>query len=453
MRPPVEKNDIIELTIHGLGSEGQGVGRVDGYAVFLPGALPGELARAQVIKVTSGYCVARLLEVLSPSQDRVDGGCPAYPRCGGCTLRHLSYAGQLAAKTRQVKEALERLGGFEAPPVLPAIGMESPCRYRNKGSFPFGPDGEGRAEIGFFARRSHRLVPLEDCPIQDERIVTVARIVRDWARKYGVQPYDEAGRKGLLRHVMARASAHGVLGLVVSAGPLPHKAELVDALRAGVDGLTGVVHNLNRADTNVIRGPEYTTLWGEDRLRVDMCGAELWVSMPSFLQVNPIQAEALYGAAIDMLGLTGRERVADVYCGIGTITLMLAEHAAHVTGIECVPAAIADAKVNAKNNGISNVDFICDTAESALPMLVSEGMRLDAAVIDPPRKGCEKAALDALADSGVEKIVYVSCNPATMARDCRILADRGYELVKAQPVDMFPHTHHVETVALLKRKG
>jgi len=451
MRPPVEKNDIIELTIHGLGSEGQGVGRVDGYAVFLPGALPGELARAQVIKVTSGYCVARLLEVLSPSQDRVDGGCPAYPRCGGCTLRHLSYAGQLAAKTRQVKEALERLGGFEAPPVLPAIGMESPCRYRNKGSFPFGPDGEGRAEIGFFARRSHRLVPLEDCPIQDERIVTVARIVRDWARKYGVQPYDEAGRKGLLRHVMARASAHGVLGLVVSAGPLPHKAELVDALRAGVDGLTGVVHNLNRADTNVILGPEYTTLWGEDRLRVDMCGAELWVSMPSFLQVNPIQAEALYGAAIDMLGLTGRERVADVYCGIGSISLLLARRAGDVIGIEVVEEAVSDARLNTERNGIANARFIAGEAEAVLPALLRDGLKLDAAVIDPPRKGCDEAALHALAASGADRIAYVSCNPATLARDCRILSGLGYRLVKAQPVDMFPHTNHIECAALLTK--
>ena len=451
MRPPVEKNDIIELTIHGLGSEGQGVGRVDGYAVFLPGALPGELARAQVIKVTSGYCVARLLEVLSPSQDRVDGGCPAYPRCGGCTLRHLSYAGQLAAKTRQVKEALERLGGFEAPPVLPAIGMESPCRYRNKGSFPFGPDGEGRAEIGFFARRSDRLVPLEDCPIQDERIVTVARIVRDWARKYGVQPYDEAGRKGLLRHVMARASAHGVLGLVVSAGPLPHKAELVDALRAGVDGLTGVVHNLNRADTNVILGPEYTTLWGEDRLRVDMCGAELWVSMPSFLQVNPIQAEALYGAAIDMLGLTGRERVADVYCGIGSISLLLARRAGDVIGIEVVEEAVSDARLNTERNGIANARFIAGEAEAVLPALLRDGLKLDAAVIDPPRKGCDEAALHALAASGADRIAYVSCNPATLARDCRILSGLGYRLVKAQPVDMFPHTNHIECAALLTK--
>lgn len=451
MRPPVEKNDIIELTIHGLGSEGQGVGRVDGYAVFLPGALPGELARAQVIKVTSGYCVARLLEVLSPSRDRVDGGCPAYPRCGGCTLRHLSYAGQLAAKTRQVKEALERLGGFEAPPVLPAIGMESPCRYRNKGSFPFGPDGEGRAEIGFFARRSHRLVPLEDCPIQDERIVTVARIVRDWARKYGVQPYDEAGRKGLLRHVMARASAHGVLGLVVSAGPLPHKAELVDALRAGVDGLTGIVHNLNRADTNVILGPEYTTLWGEDRLRVDMCGAELWVSMPSFLQVNPIQAEALYGAAIDMLGLTGRERVADVYCGIGSISLLLARRAGDVIGIEVVEEAVSDARLNTERNGIANARFIAGEAEAVLPALLRDGLKLDAAVIDPPRKGCDEAALHALAASGADRIAYVSCNPATLARDCRILSGLGYRLVKAQPVDMFPHTNHIECAALLTK--
>ena len=450
LKPPVEKNDDIELNITALSSEGQGIGRIEGYTVFVPYALAGERVRAHVIKVTSGYAVAKLTEVLIKSADRMENTCPAYPRCGGCTLRHLAYPAQLAAKTVQVRDALIRLGKFDAPDVLPCIGMEEPSRYRNKGSFPMGYDQSFKVAPGFFAQRSHRIIPVADCAIQSAQVMAVTSAVAEWANMYSIPPYDETTRKGVLRHAMARTSKEGVLALVVTSGRLPHGDALVELLRQRIPNLTGVVHNVNAKDTNVILGDRFNTLWGSDRLNTEIAGHTFGASMASFLQVNPVQTEVLYGKALEFLGLKGGENVADVYCGIGTITLMLAEHAAHVTGIECVPAAIADAKVNAKNNGVTNVDFICDTAESALPMLVSRGLHLDAAVIDPPRKGCERAALDALADSGVERIVYVSCNPATMARDCRILADRGYDFIKAQPVDMFPHTHHVETVALLK---
>ena len=451
LRPPVEKNDDIELTITALSSEGQGIGRIDGYTVFVPYALMGEKVRAHVIKVTSGYAVAKLTEILEISAERTENTCPAYPRCGGCTLRHLAYPAQLEAKTKQVQDALIRLGKFDAPVVLPCIGMEDPERYRNKGSFPMGYDDKYRVVPGFFAQRSHRIVPISDCAIQSSEVMAVTSVVADWANMYSIPTYDETTHKGILRHAMARTSGYGVLALVVTSGKLPHSEALIELLKQRIPNLTGVVHNVNSKDTNVILGEKFITLWGSDRLNTTIAGHTFSASMASFLQVNPTQTEVLYSKSLEFLGLKGGESVADVYCGIGTITLMLAEHAAHVTGIECVPAAIADAKINAKNNGISNVDFICDTAESALPMLVSQGMRLDAAVIDPPRKGCEMPALDALADSGVQRIVYVSCNPATMARDCRILADRGYTLVKAQPVDMFPHTHHVETVALLTK--
>lgn len=451
LRPPVEKNDDIELTITALSSEGQGIGRIDGYTVFVPYALAGEKIRAHVIKVTSGYAVAKLTEILEKSAERTENTCPVYPRCGGCTLRHLAYPAQLEAKTRQVQDALIRLGKFDSPVVLPCIGMGEPERYRNKGSFPMGYDENFKVVPGFFAQRSHRIVPIEDCAIQSSAVMAVTAAVAEWANMYSIPVYDETTHKGILRHAMARTSADGVLALVVTSGKLPHSDALVELLRHKIPNLTGVVHNVNSKETNVILGDKFIALWGSDRLNTTIAGHSFSVSMASFLQVNPVQTEVLYSKALEFLSLKGGERVADVYCGIGTITLMLAEHADHVTGIECVPAAIADAKVNAKNNGISNVDFICDTAESALPMLVSEGLHLDAAVIDPPRKGCEKTALDALADSGVQRIVYVSCNPTTMARDCRILADRGYTLVKAQPVDMFPHTHHVETVALLTK--
>ncbi|MGN0791358.1 MAG: 23S rRNA (uracil(1939)-C(5))-methyltransferase RlmD [Christensenellales bacterium] len=453
LRPPIEKNDDIELTITALSSEGQGIGRIDGYAVFVPYALAGERVRAHVIKVTSGYAVAKLTDILEKSADRTENTCPSYPKCGGCTLRHLAYPAQLEAKTAQVRDALIRLGKFDAPAVLPCIGMDDPAHYRNKGSFPMGY-GEGfKVTPGFFAQRSHRLIPVESCEIQSPEVMAVTAVVAEWANMYGIPPYDEYSRTGALRHVMARSSEEGVLALVVTTGRLPHSNELVEALKRSIPRLVGVVHNINSKDTNVILGNKFITLWGNDRLNTRIAGHSFSASMASFLQVNPIQTEKLYGCALEFLSLNGDERVADVYCGIGTITLMLAEHCAYVTGIECVPAAIADAKANAAKNGISNVEFICDTAESALPTLVEEGMRLDAAVIDPPRKGCERPALDALADSGVERIVYVSCNPATMARDCRVLADRGYELIKAQPVDMFPNTHHVETVCLLVRRN
>ncbi len=451
LKPPVEKNDDIELDISALTSEGQGVGRIEGYTVFVPYALRGERVRAHVIKVTSGYAVAKLTEIIKKSDDRVENDCPAYPRCGGCTLRHLSYPAQLREKTAQVVDALTRLGKFTDPQVMPCLGMEKPEHYRNKGSFPLGYDEELMVRPGFFAKRSHRIVPVDNCSIQPEGVLEAAAAVAEWANRYSIPPYDELSRKGVLRHVMARVSDEGVLVLVVTTGKLPHGDALVELLRERVPGLKGVVHNVNSRDTNVILGDTFNTLWGNDRLGTTIAGHSFCASMASFLQVNPVQTEVLYSKALEFLSLNGDERMADVYCGIGTITLMLAEHAAHVTGIECVPEAIEDARANAKSNGVANVDFICDTAESALPKLVAEGLRLDAAVIDPPRKGCERAALDALVDSGVERIVYVSCNPATLARDCRILADRGYALVKAQPVDMFPHTSHVETVCLLTR--
>jgi len=452
--PPVEKNDDIELRIDALGSEGQGIGRINGYTLFVPFALPGELVRAHVIKVTSGYAVAKLISVLEASQNRVKSmDCGAYPQCGGCTLRHMEYTAQLEAKQNQVKEAFARIGGFREIEVLPTKGMDVPENYRNKGSFPFGYDGEGNISIGFFAPRSHRLIPLEDCLIQSDSVMETVIAMRDWARENSVAPYDETTRKGILRHALARVSDDGkVLAMIVTSGKLPHEKELVDTLRQRVDGLVGVVHNINDSGTNVILGKKSRTVWGSDRLITDVCGHSFNVSMHSFLQVNPLQTSVLYNTAIDMLELDGSENAADVYCGIGTISLLLAKKAKKVVGIECVKEAIEDAKMNAAKNGVVNAEFICANAEDALPRLVAEGLRLDAAVIDPPRKGCEEAALNALANSGVKKIAYVSCNPATLARDCRILADFGYEVKKVQPVDMFPHTHHVETVVLMTRQ-
>lgn len=451
--PPVQRNDEITLRIHGLGSEGQGIGRYEGFTVFVPFALPDETVRAHIIKVTSGYAVGKLLSVEEKSPGRIAPICPEFGRCGGCSFMHLSYSEQLKFKRDEVYSALTRIGGFIDPTVHPVLGMDEPFSYRNKGSFPFAADAEGNVTFGFFAARSHRLIPLADCAIQHEQTLLCAKAVADWANQYKVSAYDEKTGRGLLRHVMARVSEQNgaVMAVIVTTGKLPHRSALIEMLQERVPGLTGIIHNINRDDTNVIFGREFHTLWGKDRLPCTIAGLHFDVSAPSFLQVNPKQTEVLYHAALDALSLRGNERIADVYCGIGTISLMLAKHAAYVDGIEIVPEAIEDAKQNAIKNNIANVRFHCAPAEAVLPKLVKDGFRPEAVVIDPPRKGCERAALDALIACETKKIVYVSCNPATLARDAQILAEGGFSLEYAQPVDMFPHTAHVETVALLRR--
>ena len=448
--PPVQKNDVLELPIHGLTADGRGVGRMGGYAIFVQGALPGETVRCHVIKANRGYGVAKLLQVLISSPDRQEPACLAYARCGGCALQHMAYDAQLRAKQAQIQDALQRLGGFDGLKVQPVLGMDEPWHYRNKGSFPAGTGPDGVA-IGFFAPHSHRLVPLEDCAIQDPRVMAAALAIRDWARQWNIPSYDEATGQGTLRHAMARASDAGVLAVVVTAGPLPHQDALVDLLRQRVPRLTGVVHNRNDADSNVILGPSYVTLWGEARLPVTICGLDFSVSAASFLQVNPTQTQRLYETVLSMLGLQGNETVLDVYCGIGTISLLLARHAKKVIGIESVQPAVEDAAMNAKANGIKNAEFLCGLAEALLPQLVEQGLHPDAVVIDPPRKGCEPVALQAILASGVSRLIYVSCDPATLARDCKILAQGGLYPRQVQPVDMFPHTGHVETVVLLSK--
>ena len=449
---PVEKNQQVTIEITALNSEGQGVGRVEGYAVFVPGALPGERVRALIIKAGSGYGVGKLLEVVTASPERVTPECPCESRCGGCTLQHLSYDAQLACKKKQVEDAFLRLGKFENVTVQPVLGMEeTPWQYRNKGSFPVGLL-DGRVEIGFFAPRSHRLIPQQDCLIEKESVVLAAQTVRDWAEQYHIRPYDEETQKGLLRHVVARVTTAGVVMVtVVAAGALPHKGELIDMLRSRVEGLKSIYLNINDAPTNVITGKTYQLLWGEATIEEELLGLKFTVHPASFLQVNSLQTQKLYQTALDLLELTGNEQIVDAYCGIGTISLLAAKHAKQVIGIETVAPAIEDAKKNAALNGIENVRFICAPAEEMLPKLVQQGEMLDALIADPPRKGCEKPFLDAVIASGVPKMAYVSCNPATLARDCRILADGGFTVEYIQPVDMFPHTAHVEAVVLLRR--
>ena len=447
--PPLARNDDVVLTVDSLGSEGQGVGRYEGFAVFVPGALPGETVHTHIIKVTSSYAVGKLTGIAVQSPQRVAPSCPLFSRCGGCSLQHMDYEAQLSFKQKVVSDAFKRLGGFNDVVVAKTLGMESPWHYRNKGSFPFA-SVNGVIETGFFAQRSHRIVPLEACPIEQESAILVALAVRQWARECGISVYEEESHKGILRHAMARiASDGGVMAVVVTTGALPQAQKLVSLLKSKVPNLKSIIHNINSTQTNVILGSRYQTLWGDERIEHTLCGLAFSVSAASFLQVNTEQTEKLYETALAYLNPQGNETVADVYCGIGTISLMLAKRARRVIGIENVPQAVEDAKHNAEKNLIKNAEFLCGNAETVLPALVKDGVRLDAAIVDPPRKGCEEAALKAIAESGVNRLVYVSCNPSTLARDCRTLTELGFEINSVQPVDMFPQTEHVETIALM----
>ena len=441
---PFSKNQELTLEITGVTSEGQGVGRCEGVAFFVPFALPGETVRAHVIKVEKKYCIAKIVDILNTSEHRIKPLCEAYEKCGGCALMHMDYAEQLKTKTQTVRDCLERLGGFTDIEVQDTIGMDDPWRYRNKGSFPIGFI-DGVAAFGFYAERSHRLIPLFDCPIEDARITALARTVTEWANRNHVRVYDEQTGKGCLRACVVRVTSAGerMVG-VVTKGELPAKESLLRML-----DVESLYHNRNDANTNVIFGDRFTLLKGKPQITEEQNGIRFAVSPQSFLQVNPIQTRKLYDTAIRLLDPKPDETIADVYCGIGTISLAIAKHAGKVIGIECVPEAIEDAGKNAQMNGIGNTGFICGLAEDVLPKLVKDGMRPDAIIIDPPRKGCEQSVLSAIAESGVSRVVYVSCNPATLARDAKILSTYGYDIRHVQPIDMFPHTQHVETVCLL----
>ncbi len=455
----LEKNSETQVLIETLGSEAQGIGRVDGMAVFVPFALPGELVRAVIIKREKRYAVAKLLEIVETAGERVAPRCPQFARCGGCAMQHMAYDAQLRCKKGMLIDALERIGGVgEASSIVrEVIGMDAPWRYRNKAAFPVAPEGDGVA-IGLYARRSHRVIPLADCPIQDESTVAALRIVGAWARQWGVGAYDEARGVGFLRHVVARTSAacQSMVVIVTNdapGAPFPHESALVQALREGLAGIASIVRNHNQRRDNVIFGERFETIWGVERIDETIAGLRFAVSAETFLQVNPTQTESLYAAALEAAALTGTERVVDCYCGMGSMTLIFAQKARDVLGIEIVPRAVEDARENASRNGIDNARFLCAPAETALPDLVANGEAIDLIVLDPPRKGCEKALLDAVIASQCPRLVYVSCDPGTLARDVAILRNGGYALESVQPVDMFPQTQHVECVSLLTKSN
>ncbi len=448
---PLNKNDDIELRIDSLGSEGQGVGRYEGMAVFVPFALPNELVKAHIIKVAKNYAVGKLIKVIEPSKVRREPRCSSFTRCGGCNLMHMDYAAQLEYKRDLVENAFARIAKIEGVHVENTIGMDEPYHYRNKAAFPFAMV-DGRMCFGFFAPRSHRLIPIDGCFIEQEPLYNAASAVHCWAEENDIQPYDEETGSGTIRHVVSRITTSGdIMAVIVTKGRPKKLNKLVDMLKERCEGIKSIILNRNDEDTNVIFGRSYETLWGEDTLTENLCGFEFSVSAASFLQVNPVQTECLYAQVEAFLPEKDGFEAIDVYCGTGTISMILSKRAKHVTGIENIKPAVEDAARNAERNGAGNADFICADAAEALPELIEKGIRPDVIVIDPPRKGCDKAVLNAITGSAVQRVIYVSCDPATLARDVRILVDGGYSIQKVQPIDMFPQTAHVETVVLLSK--
>lgn len=451
---PVKKGDNIELQIAGLGSSGEGVGRYDGFTVFVHGALPEETVQAEIILVKKNYAIGKLIKIITASPDRVEPVCPVYAECGGCQLQHLSYAGQLRMKQQQVKDALTRIGHLDTE-VLPVIGCSNPWNYRNKMQFPAASGAEGKISIGCYAAATHSVIDTGSCMIQKEANNEVLTTVRKWMQRYGISTYDEKTGKGLVRHVMSRVGVHSsevMAVLITSAYDIPHKKELVEWLTKYVPNLVSIVQNINKKPTNVVMGSKTRVLYGQPTITDSLGALSFNISAQSFFQVNSEQAEKLYNKALEYAALSGNETVVDVYCGTGTISLYLAKHAGKVYGIEIVAPAIEDAKKNAQDNNCSNAEFILGDAAEKLPQLLAEGVKPDVVVVDPPRAGCEQKVLKAIADVEPQRIVYVSCNPASLARDLAYLSERGYKTMAAQPVDMFPMTVHVETVVSLSSR-
>ena len=450
----MKKDDLIEVTIEDLSEEGTGIGKFEGMTFFIKDAVIGDRVRAKIMKLKKTYGFARLMEVLTPSPDRVEPLCPVARQCGGCQIQAMSYEAQLAFKTRKVESNLKRIGKFEEIPMESIIGMEDPFHYRNKAQFPFGKNRDGKIITGFYAGRTHSIIENTSCHLGKEVNEEILEKILAWMNAFHVEPYNEATGKGLMRHSLIRCgfrTGEIMVCLVINGRKIPGEEALVDSLKI-IPGMTSISLNVNKEKTNVILGREVINLWGRPYIEDYIGEVKYQISPLSFFQVNPVQTERLYGKALEYAGLTGEETVWDLYCGIGTISLFLARKARKVYGVEIIPDAIEDARRNASLNGFTNTEFYVGKAEEVLPeKYEKEGVRADVIVVDPPRKGCDENLLSTMVKMQPERIVYVSCDSATLARDLRYLCDNGYELKRVCPADMFPQTVHVETVVLLSK--
>lgn len=450
----VEKNKHYIIEITDISSDGSGVGAVDGFTVFVPNTALGDVCETVIVKVLSRYAVGRMIKLIKESPDRTEPICPAYKRCGGCQLQHISYEAQLRIKRGFIEAAMRRIGGFEGFECGDMIGMENPYRYRNKCIFPIGPDKSGEPLSGFYARRSHDIIPVDDCLAGSELNKRITRAVVDYMRENNVSVYDESSHSGIVRRVFIR-SAHssGEIMVVVSvnANTLPRRERLIKRLRDISENIVSIYVNINKERNNSVLGRENKLIYGKAEITDILCGIYFKISPHSFFQINPFMTEKLYSRALEYADISNEDRVLDVYCGIGTISLAAAKQSKSVIGVEIVEQAVIDARANAAQNGIENAVFYAESAEQAVPRLIEEGAVPDTVILDPPRKGSDDATLGAIVHAGPKRIVYISCNPATLARDAKFLAEHGYTPHKCTGVDMFPHTCHVECVVLMSR--
>lgn len=450
---PVKKNDYIDVEFVDLTHEGQGVAKLDGFPIFVPGGLPGESAQIKILNVKKNYGYGKLIEIREKSPYRVEIPKEDMHKYGGCQLHHMSYEGQLQFKQNLVEQTLTRIGKLQDVNIHPIIGMEQPFHYRNKAQVPVG-ERNGRLITGFYKPRTHEIIDTDESVIHMEAINDAIKIVKEICSELGVAAYNEEAHTGVLRHIMARFGRKTdelMIVLITRTEKLPHRKEIVEKIVAALPNVKSVVHNVNPKRTNVILGERTQVLWGQNVIYDYIGNVKFAISPRSFYQVNSVQTQVLYDKALAYAGLTGEEIVFDAYCGIGTISLFLAQQAKKVYGVEVVPDAINDAKKNADLNGITNVEFTVGEAEVVIPNWAEEGIHADVIVVDPPRKGCDAALLKTIIEMKPKRVVYVSCNPATLARDLGILEAGGYQTLEVQPVDMFPMTMHVECVVLMSR--
>ena len=451
----MKKDDFVTLTIEDMGVDGEGIGHVDGCTLFVKDALIGDVITAKIMKMKKNYGYARLMEILTPSKDRVEPKCAYHKQCGGCQIQALSYEKQLDYKKKKVLNNITRIGGLEKLPEFDLIGMEDPYQYRNKAQFPFGTDKNGEVVTGFYAGRTHSIISNTKCYLGVEENQQILEIILAHLKKYNIPAYDEQTGKGLLRHVLIRkgfTTKELMVCLILNGTRMPEVKELVEEL-VKIPGMTSITINVNTKQTNVIMGQEMRSVWGQDYITDYIGNVKYQISPLSFFQVNPVQTRKLYERALEYADVESGETVWDLYCGIGTISLFLAQRAKQVYGVEIVPQAIEDAKHNATLNGFTNAEFYVGKAEEVLPKKYrEEGIKADVIVVDPPRKGCDEALLQTIVQMRPKRVVYVSCDSATLARDLKYLTSEGYEVVAGTVVDQFPHTVHTEAVVKMERK-